>query len=261
MRREICAKTAELRPEAHRVSVCRELKQQARDDLSFISSILTGDETWVYGYDPETKQQSSQWKSPNSPRPRRTINMDFTLLRTWRSQQCWSFFSTSKELSTMKSYPLVKPSIARFTWGFEAAEGGHSAKRPEKWKNNKWFIHHDNAPAHTSLVIRQFPTSKSITMSPHAPIRLISSPATFSYSPRWNYGWKGVVLTRLRKSMQNRKRLSTHSCLRTSRDAWNHRKHAGIAVYMPKGTTSKKTVETRSCGKKLFYGHIPRCFG
>jgi hypothetical protein len=40
---------------AHRVSVCKELKQQARDDPNFISSIITGDETWVYVYDPETK--------------------------------------------------------------------------------------------------------------------------------------------------------------------------------------------------------------
>jgi hypothetical protein len=39
------------------VSVCRELKQQARDDPNFISNIITGYETWVYGYDPETKQQ------------------------------------------------------------------------------------------------------------------------------------------------------------------------------------------------------------
>ena len=46
---------------AHRISVCRELKQQARDDPYFISNIITGDETWVYGYDPETEQQSSQW--------------------------------------------------------------------------------------------------------------------------------------------------------------------------------------------------------
>ena len=47
---------------AHRVSVCREFKQQARDDPNFISTIITSDETRVYGYDPETKQQSSQWK-------------------------------------------------------------------------------------------------------------------------------------------------------------------------------------------------------
>jgi hypothetical protein len=41
---------------ALRVSVCRELKQQARDDPNFISNITTGDDTWVYGYDPETKK-------------------------------------------------------------------------------------------------------------------------------------------------------------------------------------------------------------
>jgi histone-lysine N-methyltransferase SETMAR len=60
------------------ISVCRELKQ-ARDDLNFISNIITGDETWVYGYDPETKQESSQWKLPNSLQPKKS---------TSSSQQC-----------------------------------------------------------------------------------------------------------------------------------------------------------------------------
>ena len=130
---------------------------------------------------------------------------------------------------------------------------GIRRKYPDKWKNNSWFLHHDKAPAHTSLVVRQFLTSKNNTVISHPlPIRLTSPPATFSYSPRWNYGCKGVVLTRLRRSTQNRKRLSTHSHLRISRDAWNHGKYAGIVVYMPKGTTSKETVETRSYGKNLF---------
>jgi len=39
---------------------------------------------------------------------------------------------------------------------------------------------------------------------------------------------KSVVVTRLRRSTQNRKTLSTHSHLRTSRDAWNHGKQTGI---------------------------------
>ncbi|KAJ4438725.1 hypothetical protein ANN_14672 [Periplaneta americana] len=33
--------------------------------------IVTGDESWCYGYDPESKQASSQWKTPNSPRPKK----------------------------------------------------------------------------------------------------------------------------------------------------------------------------------------------
>ena len=134
-------------------------------------------------------------------------------------------------------------------------------KPPDKWKKNNWFLYHNKAPAHTSLVVRQSLTSKNITVIPHARIRLTSHPAIFSYSPTWNYGWRGVVLTRLGRSTQNRKRLSTHSHFRTSRDAWNHEKRAGIAVYMLKGTASKETVETRSYGKKLFYGQIPWIFG
>jgi len=35
------------------------------------STCHTGDESWVYVYDPETKQQSSQWKSSTSPRPKK----------------------------------------------------------------------------------------------------------------------------------------------------------------------------------------------
>jgi hypothetical protein len=30
-----------------------------------------GDESWIYGYDPEKKQQSSQWKSPQSLRAKK----------------------------------------------------------------------------------------------------------------------------------------------------------------------------------------------
>jgi hypothetical protein len=32
-----------------------------------------GDESWIYRYDPETKQQSSQWKRPQSPRAKKGV--------------------------------------------------------------------------------------------------------------------------------------------------------------------------------------------
>ena len=43
----------------------------ANNDLEFMKTIITGDETWVYGYDPESKFQSSQWKHSKSPRPKK----------------------------------------------------------------------------------------------------------------------------------------------------------------------------------------------
>jgi hypothetical protein len=44
----------------YRNAVCTELKEQAENDPNFISNIITGEEFWVFVYDAETKQQSSQ---------------------------------------------------------------------------------------------------------------------------------------------------------------------------------------------------------
>ena len=54
-----------------RFNVCTELRQLVSDDEAFLSRVITGDESWVYGYDPQTKRQSSQWKSPTSPRSKK----------------------------------------------------------------------------------------------------------------------------------------------------------------------------------------------
>ena len=45
-----------------RVNVCTELHQLASDNEMFLSRVITGDESWVYGYDPETKRQSPSGK-------------------------------------------------------------------------------------------------------------------------------------------------------------------------------------------------------
>ena len=55
----------------HHVAICQELRRRAVDDPTFMSRVITTDEIWVYRYDPETKQQPSQWKSPGSPRPKK----------------------------------------------------------------------------------------------------------------------------------------------------------------------------------------------
>jgi hypothetical protein len=56
------------------------LLQEAETDQNFIEGIITGDQTWVYGYDPETKRQSSQWKSPKSPRPKKARQVHSKLI-------------------------------------------------------------------------------------------------------------------------------------------------------------------------------------
>jgi len=41
-------------------------------------------------------------------------------------------------------------------------------KRPELWPND-WILHHDNAPAHKVLYVKQFLAQKSITEMEHPP--------------------------------------------------------------------------------------------
>ena len=97
------------------------------------------------------------------------------------SSPCWSFFSTSKALSTRNSYPLVKPSMAsvtvRFWSGWGRAFGANVQTRGRKTigfstMTTRPLTHHslfDNSWLRKTL--QWFPT----------PIRLTSPPATFSY--------------------------------------------------------------------------------
>ena len=54
-----------------RLTVCQNLKRELENDPDFLSRVTTGDESWCYVYDSESKQTSSQWKTPRSPRPKK----------------------------------------------------------------------------------------------------------------------------------------------------------------------------------------------
>jgi len=72
--KRVCAKFAPgvLTDDQHEQcqTIARDLFERSCEDVQFLKNTVTGDEFWVYGYDPETKQQSSQWKDPTSPRPK-----------------------------------------------------------------------------------------------------------------------------------------------------------------------------------------------
>jgi hypothetical protein len=38
--------------------------------------------------------------------------------------------------------------------------------RPERWQNQDWLLHSDNAPAHTALSVRRFLTAKNMPVAP-----------------------------------------------------------------------------------------------
>ena len=56
--------------EHRRVQYCEE-NLFMEGEKNFFSTLVTGDETWCYYYDPETKEQSREWRRQGSPPPRK----------------------------------------------------------------------------------------------------------------------------------------------------------------------------------------------
>jgi len=103
-----------------RVTICQDLLER-QDDI--LGHVITRDETWVYQYDPETKRQSAQWKTANSPQPkkfRRSKSRVKTMLLT--------FF----DIRGIVHYEFVPTGqIVNQVYYFEVLEGLHEKVR---WK-------------------------------------------------------------------------------------------------------------------------------
>ena len=50
-----------------RVHICQKHLDRFGNERDILDRIITGDETWVHHYDPESKRQSMEWKHPQSP--------------------------------------------------------------------------------------------------------------------------------------------------------------------------------------------------
>ena len=57
----------------HHATVADDLIQTATSEPGFLKKVVTGDESWVCGCDPQMKARSSQWKLPGSPRPKNVL--------------------------------------------------------------------------------------------------------------------------------------------------------------------------------------------
>ena len=51
------------------MDIGQKMLMMLNDDPDLLKKVITGDESWIYGYDIETKGQSSQWKRPEELRP------------------------------------------------------------------------------------------------------------------------------------------------------------------------------------------------
>ena len=134
--------------------------------------MITGDESWCYGYDPETKQQSSQWKSPGSPRPKKVrqvkSNVKTMLICFFDCRGVvHAEFVPRGQTVNQKLYLQVLKRLRETI----------RKKKADLWSAGDWFFHHDNAQAHTALSGMQFLTKNDMTPVAPAPLPLLTGPS------------------------------------------------------------------------------------
>ncbi|UYV79128.1 hypothetical protein LAZ67_17001194 [Cordylochernes scorpioides] len=148
--------------------------------------VITGDEAWVYGYDVETKAQSSQWKLPHEPRPKkaRQVRSNVKVLLT-------VFFDCR---GVVHHEFLPQGRTANKEYYLQVMRNFREAirqKRPDLWKNKNWLLQHDNAPAHTSLLVRDFLAKNNTLMMPQPPYSPELAPCVFILFPKQKKPMKG----------------------------------------------------------------------
>ena len=177
--RKVCAKMVlkELTEEQkqRRVTIYQDLLER-QDDI--LGHVITGDETWVYQDDPETKRQIAQWETANSPRPKK-----FRQSKSRVKTMLLTFF----DIRGIVHYEFVPTGqTVNQVYYLEVLERLHEKvrrKRPELFANNSWILHHDNAPAHTALSVREFLATKQITVLEHPAYSPNLAPSDFFSVP------------------------------------------------------------------------------
>ena len=172
---------------------------------------MTGDETWCYSYGPETKQALSQWKTPNSPKPKkaRQVRSNVTIML--------NRFLMLMELRTRNLFHLDKLSI------------NNSICRC--WKDQV-IVYGKNEQKCGAVVIGSFTTTMPLPPWPcvcssfwqkttwHLSLILPIHPTLhhviFSYSLVWNARWKGNILLMSAKWKRKCWRSWTTSALKSS---------------------------------------------
>ena len=149
--------------------------------------ILTGDESWIYCFDPETKQQSSQWTPVGGAPPQK-----FRRERSVAKQMVAVFVAKTGHVATV---PLVQQRTVTGDWYANQCLPQVQevvARRRPKTRTRGILLHHDNAPAHRSRVVVDFLARERIQEVGHPPYSPDLAPLDFFVFPNIKRMMRGI---------------------------------------------------------------------
>ncbi|UYV80132.1 hypothetical protein LAZ67_18001789 [Cordylochernes scorpioides] len=144
------------------------------------------DETWVYGYDPETKRQSAEWRGQGEPRPKKS-----RILKS-RNKVLLVAFLDNKGIVHHEYLPAGQTVINEMYLSIlRRLREAIRKKRPEKWTNGDWILHHDNARPHTAHLVTSFLAKNGTEILPQPPYSPDIAPNDFFLFPKLKAVLKG----------------------------------------------------------------------
>ena len=162
-----------------RHKIASDLFEYSCEDVLFLKNIMTDDESWVDGYDPETKQQSPWWKGPLSPRPKKRCQV-----RSKTKVMLLAFFDSEGILH--HEYAPDGQTINKefYLEVLRHLRESVRRKRPKKWWDGDLILHHNDVPTHTSHVVQQFLAKNSTAQLQQLPYPPDLAPCDFFLFPR-----------------------------------------------------------------------------
>jgi len=131
--------------------------------------------------------QSLQWMGKESPRPKKArmsrskIKVMLVMFFDWKGIDHREFVPRGQIVNKQ----LYQEVLARLR------DAMVRRKRPEMWENQTWMLHHDNAPAYASLLIRSYLTKHQTSVVPHPPYSPDLAPADVFLFPKLKNTLKG----------------------------------------------------------------------
>lgn len=168
-----------------RIECCNQWKDFSQTS-GFVERIITGDESWFYQYDIESKSQSMEWKAKGETRPKKCrkiqskIKVMLLVFFDIRGIVHHEYLPEGQTVNSNFYVNVLKRLMSRVR-----------RVRRNLCNDDGWLLHHDNAPAHSAINVREFLSRNSIRILDHPPYSPDLAPCDFFLFPKCKSVMKG----------------------------------------------------------------------
>ena len=216
--------------------MCQDTVEQLETEPDLLKIVVTGDESWIVEYDLLTKRQSLEWKSALLPKPKKT-----RVFKSKTKVMLIAFFDVHGIVHAefLSQGQTINQHIYKNI--LRHLKRSVREKRRELWEMRLWLLHHDNAPAHNTLGIREFLAKNNIAVLEQPPYSPDQAYCDFFLFPKLKEVIKELVFKIQKPFKQSRRESSERSQRNPARSAWKHGRRDRKSAFEPKEITLKAT--------------------